>query len=528
MKLVYHLGIALIALSVISCQSTDDNNHALDYTSLDVHFSASITGATWGSEDVVGVAASCTREGVENTPMSIKQPAQYVPISSGETAVLVSKTEDDKIIAMSSDHNFKFYAYAPYNAAITSMDALTADIPANVNFQDEPNVLRIAKATATGVIAPVSLSFNSISCLVELQVPDAIVAEANTVLSKMVLKATEPANLSQDLAYNATYNLYNDQLNIAPGTGSKEICVDFGPTGYAMETGYTKVTFLMAPFTVPVDAFELEFTDINGNTNTIPFLDKNEGEEYVAGELIAATLSSSGDGVIPCTSPVEWPIGFNSDSTPRFLISNDVKDLWVNMHTWISTQPQASLTYNIHEDNPLGSGVKFEANNFKQYNYNAPCVKGTWTGDYFEFDIPVKKFKANTVVTLSFPAYGRGAPLFWDVQYLDGEEWKCNRTSFTSPDGQFTKDCTLMMEHGNRDGSFEGILYQVQIPFEHEIKSGHLYIRLTCADGSLITVDSGTYSTTCKVLSEPNTKGNSLFAFVNKSGTLANSIKIEW
>ena len=32
-------------------------------------------------------------------------------------------------------------------------------------------------------------------------------------------------------------------------------------------------------------------------------------EEFKAGDLIEQTMSSSGDGVIPCVSPVEWYIG---------------------------------------------------------------------------------------------------------------------------------------------------------------------------------------------------------------------------
>ena len=111
------------------------------------------------------------------------------------------------------------------------------------------------------------------------------------------------------------------------------------------------------------------------------------------------------------------------------------------------------MTYVVSENNPVTP--KFESNNFTQHNYSSGCVKGSWTGDYFEFDVPVRRFEAGTEVTLTFPAYGRGAPLYWDVYYLDGEEWKCDRSSHTSPDGQFTQNSTLMIEHGNRDGSFE-------------------------------------------------------------------------
>lgn len=68
-------------------------------------------------------------------------------------------------------------------------------------------------------------------------------------------------------------------------------------------------------------------------------------------------------------------------------------------HIWTASQPQATMTYEVSEDNP--APVKIEVNNFVQYNYSSGCVKGSWTGDYFEFDVPVRNFKAGTEVTLT-------------------------------------------------------------------------------------------------------------------------------
>ena len=70
-------------------------------------------------------------------------------------------------------------------------------------------------------------------------------------------------------------------------------------------------------------------------------------------------------------------------------------------HIWTASQPQATMTYEVSEDNP--APVKIEVNNFVQYNYSSGCVKGSWTGDYFEFDVPVRNFKAGTEVTLTLP-----------------------------------------------------------------------------------------------------------------------------
>lgn len=517
-----NLFFAFIALAAVSCAPNTDNNHGLEYDSLEVNFSASKSGDGWAADDVVGIKAVCTRDGQEDFLMSTNNPACFSPVAAGESSYLVKNGEDNNIIALAGDHNFRFYAYTPYDASITDLSQLPADIPANVTYGEPNTALYVASANVTDVVAPVALDFTSISCCLNLQIPDDIVAESSTVLRKMVIKASEDAPLEDDIAYSAAYNIYTGDITRQEGSGSKEITVDFGQDGCTLEPGYTALSVLIAPFTVPEGGLRVEFTDINGDTNTVPLLQNNSGESYTAGADIDFTLSSSSDGIVPCTSPVEWPVGYR-DGVGVF--NNTTQPLWLSEHIWTSSQSQATMTYVVSENNPVTP--KFESNHFIQHNYSSGCVKGSWTGDYFEFDVPVRRFEAGTEVTLTFPAYGRGAPLYWDVYYLDGEEWKCDRSSHTSPDGQFTQNSTLMIEHGNRDGSFEGITYEVKMTFENAIQSGHLRIRLQVAYGQYITNNSPTYSTACKEISTPSLDGNMLFAFVNKSGD-TNSVKIEW
>ena len=517
-----NLFFAFIALAAVSCAPNTDNNHGLEYDSLEVNFSASKSGDGWAADDVVGIKAVCTRDGQEDFLMSTNNPACFSPVAAGESSYLVKNGEDNNIIALAGDHNFRFYAYTPYDASITDLSQLPADIPANVTYGEPNTALYVASANVTDVVAPVALDFTSISCCLNLQIPDDIVAESSTVLRKMVIKSSEDAPLEDDIAYSAAYNIYTGDITRQEGSGSKEITVDFGQDGCTLEPGYTALSVLIAPFTVPEGGLRVEFTDINGDTNTVPLLQNNSGESYTAGADIDFTLSSSSDGIVPCTSPVEWPVGYR-DGVGVF--NNTTQPLWLSEHIWTSSQSQATMTYVVSENNPVTP--KFESNNFTQHNYSAGCVKGSWTGDYFEFDVPVRRFEAGTEVTLTFPAYGRGAPLYWDVYYLDGEEWKCDRSSHTSPDGQFTQNSTLMIEHGNRDGSFEGITYEVKMTFENAIQSGHLRIRLQVAYGQYITNNSSTYSTACKEISTPSLGGTMLFAFVNKSGD-TNSVKIEW
>ena len=517
-----NLFFAFIALASVSCAPNTDNNHGLEYDSLEVNFSASKSGDGWAADDVVGIKAVCTRDGQEDFLMSTNNPACFSPVAAGESSYLVKNGEDNNIIALAGDHNFRFYAYTPYDASITDLSQLPADIPANVTYGEPNTALYVASANVTDVVAPVALDFTSISCCLNLQIPDDIVAESSTVLRKMVIKSSEDAPLEDDIAYSAAYNIYTGDITRQEGSGSKEITVDFGQDGCTLEPGYTALSVLIAPFTVPEGGLRVEFTDINGDTNTVPLLQNNSGESYTAGTDIDFTLSSSSDGIVPCTSPVEWPVGYR-DGVGVF--NNTTQPLWLSEHIWTSSQSQATMTYVVSENNPVTP--KFESNHFIEHNYSSGCVKGSWTGDYFEFDVPVRRFEAGTEVTLTFPAYGRGAPLYWDVYYLDGEEWKCDRSSHTSPDGQFTQNSTLMIEHGNRDGSFEGITYEVKMTFENAIQSGHLRIRLQVAYGQYITNNSPTYSTTCKEISTPSLDGKMLFAFVNKSGD-TNSVKIEW
>lgn len=524
MKRFFYPVLALSVLMFPSCNRTPENNCGLDYESLEVIFSATVNGGEWAAGDVAGIFATCTRNETENTPMSENAPARFMPLADGPVSYLVKTDDDNSIVSLASDHNFKFYAYAPYDESQTDLTKLSANVPAKAEMGKDIDILYVAKRSATSVVAPVELTFGSISALVKVKIPDDIVAENNTVLKKAVIRPADPDSFTGSLAYDATYDLREDKITVVPGTERREIEIDFGENGYEMASGYTPVNFLMAPFTVPENGFSIEFTDIEGNTNTVPFLNNEAGKEYGAGSVIEKTLSSSSDGIVPCYSPVEWPIGYK-DGVGVF--SNTTQPLWLSEHIWTASQPQATMQYVISPDHPTMGSVIFETNNFVQYNYSAGCVKGSWTGDCFEFDVPVRKFKAGTTVTMTIPSYGRGNPLFWDFEYLDGEEWKCDRQSRTSPDGQFTKDCSLMIEHGNKNGSFEGIVYEVKMLFENEIPSGHIRIRMKVAYGQYITNPSATFSNSCTEVSAPRLDGSSLFAFVNMSGKI-NSLKIEW
>ena len=554
MKTISKLTILLSVAIATACNVNQDNNKSLDYDTLDVQFSAKLTGGSWNTDNAVGVLATCSRGNETEVLMSTSSIAAYTPMSASETSGLKAKTEDDRITSNRGDHNFRFYAFTPYAGGNIDLSRIPADIPADITFGTEVSQLYVAQKDVTGVIAPVAMEFTTPSCLMKLNIPDDIVNEdGGTVLKSMVLKPVKADAFTGSLAYSATYNIYTDQTTVAEGSGSSQITVNFGTEGYRMKSGYTEVSFLAAPFTVPEGGFQITFTATDGKTNMIPFLDKKAGEVYAGGSLIEQTLSSSGDGVIPCTSPVEWFIGgggnhgwqdyphitaskklgvFNYDTQPLWKPTVGNKGTYDDDHIWTSGQPQATIQYIYSEAHPSPAKILTESNNFPQYEYSSPCVKGLWTGDYFEFKIPVKKFPANKTVKLSFPAYGRGAPLFWDIDYLDGETWKTvAKSSHTSPDGQFTKESTLMILHGNTNKQWDGVPVSVEIPFTQEIKSGYLQFRLKVADGALVTINENTTDAeklkTCKQITAPVFDGNYLFAFVNIS-KLYTSVKVEW
>lgn len=551
MRTISKLTILLTVAMAAACNVTQDDNKSLDYDTLEVNFSAKLTGGTWSTDDAIGMVATCTRNEETEVAMNTNAISAFSPVSAMETSALASKSDQDKIITEKGDHNFKFYAFTPYGGGDVNLNSIPADIPAEVTFGAKLSQLYVASRTSTSVIAPVALEFSTPSCLVKLQIPDDIINEdGSTVLKSMVLKPVNADALTGTLAYSATYNIYTGQTTIDENSGSKEITVDFGAQGHQMQPGYTEVSFLMAPFTVPEGGFQLTFTAADNTTNIIPFLNKNEGGEFKAGALIEQTMSSSGDGVIPCVSPVEWYIGgggnhgwadyphittskklgvFNYDTQPLWKPTAGGYGTYNDDHIWTAGQPQATIQYIYSENHPSPEKIATESNNFPQYEYSSPCVKGLWTGDYFEFKVPVKKFPANKTVKLTIPAYGRGNPLYWDIDYLDGEEWKTvQKKSFTSPDGQFTKESTVMIIHGNTTAQWEGTPFTVEIPFTEAIDSGYLQIRFKVAYGEYITINSSAVgSKECKQIEGPMFDGTCLFAFINKS-KLHTSIKLEW
>ena len=179
---------------------------------------------------------------------------------------------------------------------------------------------------------------------------------------------------------------------------------------------------------------------------------------------------------------VEFPVVFklgNSENTATNIPYWNGYCIWQNR-----TQPQAYAKW-VMASLPRTDVVQCHtfANNTES-NISSPSFRGVWTGDYMEFVIPVSNFAAGTKIQFSAPFYGRQSPLFWDFEWLDGGEWKCNRSQHLSYDNAFARDCSFAIGYGTTR------IVQVA-EFANAIQEGCLHIRVRCADG---TVQSATAS----------------------------------
>lgn len=533
-------GGQVLLISLLSgCARSTADNQALDYTQLDVNFKASVQCEPLTSKDVVAIFASCTRSGETDVLMSQNNPSLFVPVSEGNTINLVKNSAEDNILTYAGDHNFKFSALLPVSAYDADITSLKADIPSVVEYGKTERALQVAKAYKTSVVAPVELSFKSVAANMVMNVPGNLFGnEVLPTLKSIEIKPYDPAEFAGMLAFNATYNLETDQLSIVDGSQKTSVKVNFGQNGLALKTGYTSVSFDVAPFVVPLGGFIVTVTDIDDNTVEAEVLVNEGGSSFKAGETVEFNLTKPGeDGIIACKSPVEWPVGYENGA-PRALKENYV-DMWptngvnkgvaADTHMWKNiAQPQATATWIVSSDNPTPKNIGFEFNQFSQYNYASPCIKGIWTGDGLEFSIPVKNIPAGTKVTLTLPAFGRGAPIFWNVEYLDGAQWKCNKTLQKSPDEKFEMECTWVIPHGNVEKLWKGHIMTHTMTLESQIRSGYIRIRFVCASGNYTTAAvSAAGNNTCYEGAKCEYVDTRMFAFVNIDD-ICKAVSISW
>jgi len=481
-KIIKHIGLLYILLTLFAtgCENSSDNNHSLEYTTLTVNFEGSLLNGTWNDGAQIGIFASCTRNEEQHVSMSANVNAKYTA-SAGETAHLLKASDNDLIVANMSDHNFQFYAYYPYSGAITNLSSIEVSVPSKQDYATGAMNYGayVANKQVTTIVPTVKLEFRGLFSLLDLYLPNDITDDdGHSTIRSLTLKPVVAENFTGTLTAGGTYNLETETFTENPSMQGDSVQLDFGATGLTLTNAFTKVSLAVAPFTVPVGGMSVVVTDMSGIEKTVSMLTKDEdaGIALSAGEGLTVYLSSDDDGIIPVTFPVVFPLGspYNGEAQGAFHATRQPR--WVNEGYWIClTQSQAYATWTwVSTLTPapfretINSGV-----------ISSPGVKGIWTGDYFEFVLPVKKFAAGTSVTMEFPVLTRFAPAFWNIEYYDDEQWKCNKTNVTCFNR--TEQATFAINSYNA-----GIIIEHTMTFTKAIKSGYVKIRLTCANGSLL------------------------------------------
>lgn len=265
----FFLKLWLLCTGIIvlhGCMNYDDcGNASLDYETLNVSFKATLPlQYTLNDEMYFGVSGMCTRDGKEDVNMSSAAVSRMGHTSSAPI-YFFSQTDEDAIVGVKGDHNYRFYAYYPYDPSCTDIAAIPVNIPSVITYEEDAPALSpliVANTTVTSIIAPVPMTFTApASCQMTVRIPDT----ACKVIKSIRMY---PGNMSWKgrFAFSGTYDVFTNEITEDPATVSKSITVDFGPDGHEMKPGYLVVSFLMGEAKYVTGGVKLEVTDIDGVT----------------------------------------------------------------------------------------------------------------------------------------------------------------------------------------------------------------------------------------------------------------------
>ena len=310
----------------------------------------------------------------------------------------------------------------------------------------------------------------------------------------------------------------NDKFTLTSGKG-KSVTLDFPEGGLKIQAAGAVLPVVVLPFENPAGGFDITFTDINGKQYTTSFLnqDSDAGKIVASGDIVNVNVTRSSDGVVPVTFPVVFPLGVENDVRN---FTETLQPKWVSTGYWsCPSQPQAYCQWNKVSDPSDKYQQKLETVNNGMIS--SPGVKGIWTGDNFEFVIPVKKFAAGTSLTIKFPIYGRQQPVFWNIKYLDGEEWKiADKQMIVANDPNYSMECTFAMKRG-------GIVVEKTMKFENAVKSGFIHVKVECADGSVQASADATFSKRTMPYTDSKGYGAPFYLYCADSGVNSVSFSIE-
>lgn len=470
------LGALIVSFS---CASNEDNNGTLDYETLDVNFSVKTSGIDLPEGTTFGVAAFCARDGKTDVAMAGRNIVSWNTVQAGQSSLLKAVSDADKVVACSSDHGFKFYAVCPVPED-KDLKSLPVAVP-SVQEYSRGAVAYLPLTAATKVISvlpTVEFDVKTPFCVLNLKVPADIVEEGTpATLKSLTITPYDDAAFEGAIAGSGTLDAETGEFTLS-GEKSNSVRLDFPEGGLELKAASTVIPVVVLPFSVQEGGFDVEFEDVNGKTMQTSFYNQKSdiGKNLSAGETAEVTVSRSADGIVPVTFPVVFKLG-KQDGVQTF--TKDTQPKWVSDGYWSCVeQPQAWCLWNKVSDPSDKCTPIIQYINSGEIS--SPGIKGIWTGDNFEFTLPVKKFAAGTKIRVKFPIYGRQQPVFWYIKYQDGgDEWKiCDLQTITAVDQNYSMDCTFAMKRG-------GITVDKEITFENAVPSGYLKIRIECADGSV-------------------------------------------
>jgi hypothetical protein len=487
----------------------------LDYDSLQVNFKGQITGSEWSGGDEIGVFGQCSRNGVVDTPLAVN--SRYIINSAGSDAQLFKASDDDGITCYASDHAYSFQAYYPYRSGLDNPTALDVEVPTVQEYAKGVKAYStyVASYETTTVIPTIDMAFKSLNSVIELYIPNDF-DDISNVLRRLELSVPDGAVFDGALAEQGVYNLSTDQYTVKSGTESNKITLDFGSEGLTLTSAYTKVALVVRPFVVPEGGLSVTIVDVNNKSLDLAIFtgESDAGKEIEAGSTTTKYLSLSGSSTIPVTFPVEWPVGYANNA---YIVSKETQPQWLTDSTWICpSQTQAYIRWHKASDPSTNYTQKLEYVNSSS-KIGSIGIKGVWTDDYFEFNLPVKKFAAGTTLTFTAPFYTRQGPVFWYVEYLDGNEWKCNTEKITAYDANYSMNCTFSLVRGTQ-------LVTHRMTFSNDVSDGVIKIRVRCADGS-VQASADATCTTRTIPYTGSTGYDAPFYFYDAQGRMT-SVKI--
>lgn len=401
------LCAALAALT--ACNGNSDNNKSLDYETIDVNFTLkSDLEIPEGTE--FGVVALCARDGQQGVNMGEKPVASFKVSGTASPQRLAASSEEDKIQARESDHGFSFYAVSPYKNNV-DVSAMQVSLSARQNYSD--GIIKylpmLAVKNVVSVLPDVEFDVKTPFSVLNLSVPADIVEEGvPATLKSLSFKPSDESLFQGALCGDGTMDIVNDKFTLTSGKG-KSVTLDFPEGGLKIQAAGAVLPVVVLPFENPAGGFDITFTDINGKQYTTSFLnqDSDAGKVVASGDIVNVNVTRSSDGVVPVTFPVVFPLGVENDVRN---FTETLQPKWVSTGYWsCPSQPQAYCQWNKVSDPSDKYQQKLETVNNGMIS--SPGVKGIWTGDNFEFVIPVKKFAAGTYL----PAKGS-----WSSILLDG------------------------------------------------------------------------------------------------------------